>query len=94
LYGAKPGDGQKAAADLLASGGTGDFLQNPIVIGAPQVTKDGTGITVTVTGYVPSLIWIPFKITATAHGSLEVPSPTPSETPPPAPPGPPTPSLP
>jgi Flp pilus assembly protein TadG len=90
LYGAQPGDGQKAAANLLSSGGAGDFLQNPIVIGAPKVTTDGTGITVTVTGYAPSLIWIPFKVTATAHGTLEVTSPTPSESVPPAPPGPPT----
>ncbi|HEU0240264.1 MAG TPA: TadE/TadG family type IV pilus assembly protein [Micromonosporaceae bacterium] len=91
LYGAKPGDGQRAAAQLISSGEAGDFLQNPVTIGAPQLSADGTGITVTVTGYAPSLIWVPFRITATAHGTLEVKTPTPTSTVTPAPPGPPTP---
>jgi hypothetical protein len=103
VYGAQPGDGQRAADNLLTNGVAGNWLSNPVTVCFDHKESDpvtmcltkptagATDFTVTVTGQAPSLIWLPLRITATAHGTLEISTPTPTISVSAAPPGPPAP---
>ena len=89
VFGAGKDTGQLAGKKLLDTGQAGDFLTG-YAVSTAQCPSDG-GITITVTGQAPGLIpGFPIHVTATAHGTCEVESPTPSSTVTPAPPGPPT----
>jgi len=89
VLGAGKDTGQQAAKKLLDTGQAGDFLTNYTVTTA-KCPSNG-GIAITVSGDAPALIpYFPVHVTATAHGTCEIDTPTPTSTITPAPPGPPT----
>jgi hypothetical protein len=95
-YGAATCAGHDAAQQFLTNGSAGEWL----TVGTIDVTtcpkpanaSDPNGVTATITGTAPSLVFFwTVGVSATVHGTKELPTPAPSPSVSQPPPGPPAP---